>query len=119
MDHKMKIANLVADNIKGFMELVYKNQMNKKNLVMSSDKVFQIRLFMEEFRFKVTADELKRINRFCWNEKYTLLLVNDFHKGLDVIEEYVKRNYDDLFVFTARIHTLKNLCLLLRKEGER
>ena len=116
MNFNMKIANLLAENIKGFIELVYKNQDHKRSIILNTDKLYQIRLLVEEFKLQILADELKRINQFSWNEKYTHLLVERFRKGLDVIDEYVERNYDDLFIFTARLYTLKNLSLLLRKE---
>ena len=116
MNFNMKIANLLAENINGFVEFVYKSQDNKSSLILNMDKLYQIRLFVEEFKLQILADELKRINQFSWNEKYTHLLVERFRKGIDVIDEYVERNYDDLFIFTARLHTLKSLSLLLRKE---
>lgn len=112
----MKIANLLAKNINGFVEFVYKSQANKSSLILHTDKLYQIRLFVEEFKLQILADELQRINQLSWNEKYTHLLVERFSKGIDVIDEYVERNYADLFIFTARLHTLKSLSLLLRKE---
>ncbi|WP_028390421.1 hypothetical protein [Bacillus cihuensis] len=116
MNFNMKIANLLADNLHGFIEFVYKSQGKKNSLFINMDKVYQIRLFVEEYKFQILADELQRINQFSWNEKYTHLLVERFRKGIDVIDEYVERNYNDLFIFTARLHTLKSLCLLLRNE---
>jgi hypothetical protein len=116
MNFNMKIANLLAENINGFVEFVYKGQDHKSSLILNMDKLYQIRLFVEEFKLQILADELQRINQFSWNEKYTHLLVERFRKGIDVIDEYVERNYDDLFIFTARLHTLKSLSLLLRKE---
>ena len=116
MNFNMKIANLLAENINGFIEFVYKSQKNKSSLILNQDKLYQTRLFIEEFKLQILADELKRINKFSWNEQYTHLLVERFRKGLDVIDEYVERNYDDLFILTARLHTLKSLSLLLKKE---
>lgn len=116
MNFNMKIANLLAENINGFIAFVYKNQRNKSSYILNTDKLYQIRLFVEEFKLQIIADELQRINKFCWNEKYSHLLVEDFRKGIDVIGEYVERNYDDLFIFTGRIHTLKSLIRSLREE---
>lgn len=115
MNFNMKIANLLAENINRFIEFVY-SQDKKRSFILNTDKMYQIRLFVEEFKLQLLADELQRINQFSWNEKYTHLLAERFRKGIDVIDEYVERNYDDLFIFTARLHTLKNLSLLLRKE---
>lgn len=116
MNFNMKIANLLAENIHGFIEFVYKNQDKKSSLILNMDKVYQLRLFVKEYKLQILADELQRINQFCWNEQYTYLLVERFKKGIDVINEYVERNYDDLFIFTARLHTLKSLSFLLRKD---
>ncbi|HZG72677.1 MAG TPA: hypothetical protein VEY51_14150 [Chondromyces sp.] len=113
MNFEMKIANRLAENINGFVEFVY-----KKSVVSNMDKLYQMKLFVEEFKFPLLADELQRINQFSWNEKYTYLLVERFSKGIDIIEEYVVRNYEDLFIFTARLYTLKSLLILLRKEEE-
>jgi hypothetical protein len=116
MNFDMKIANLLAESLNGFVKFVYKCFDNKSRFIINPDKLYQIKLFVEEFKFQLLADELHRINQFSWNEKYTHLLVERFRKGIYVIDEYVERNYDDLFIFTARLHTLKNLSLLLTKE---
>ena len=117
MNGNMKIANMLADNINGFVKLVYESERKKSPFIVHLDKLYQLRLFVEEYKFQLTAEELHRINQFCWNEQYTYWLVDDFRKGLDVIEEYVQRNKEDLFLFSGRIYTLRNLCLLLRKKG--
>lgn len=117
MNFNMKIANLLAKNIKEFVEFV-KSHEKKSHFILNMDKLYQVKLFVEEYRFQLLANELKRINQFSWNEKYTLLLVERFKKGLDVIDEYVERNYDDLFIFTARLETLKRISLLLLRKAE-
>ncbi|RFU67631.1 hypothetical protein D0469_13870 [Peribacillus saganii] len=116
MNFKMKIANLLAESINGFVQFVMDTHDSNSSFILNPDKLYQIKLFAEEFKLQIVADELQRINQYGWNEKYTHLLVERFRKGLDVIDEYVERNYDDLFIFTARLHTLKSLSSLLRKE---
>ncbi|MFJ8258248.1 hypothetical protein ACIQ4Z_13350 [Peribacillus asahii] len=117
MNFEMEIAKMLAENIDGFVKFVYKHYQNKKNsLILNRDKLYQVKLLVEEFKFQILADELLRINRFIWNEEYTYLLVNRFRKGLSIIEEYVENNYDDLFILTARLHTLKSLSLSLSKN---
>lgn len=116
MDFNMKIANLLAENIHGFIEFVFNSYDNKSSCILNMDKLYQIRLLVEEFKLQILADELQRINQFSWNEQYTHLLVERFRKGIAVIDEYVERNYEDLFILTARLHTLKSLSLLLSKE---
>lgn len=116
MNFNMKIANLLAKNINEFIQFV-KDHEKKSYFILNQNKVYQVRLFIDEFKFQLLVDELKRINQFTWNESYSLLLVDRFQKGLDVIDEYIERNYDDLFIFTARLETLKRISSLLR-NGE-
>ena len=114
MDSRMQIANLLADQVDNFIEFV-KVQEKKKSLILNQEKWYQVRLLVEEFRFPLVAEELHRINTFSWNESYTILLVNDILNGTAVIEEFAERNYDDLFLVTAKLHNIKELCRLLKK----
>ncbi len=116
MKIKMEKANMLAENMNDFIKFVHKNYENKNSLNLNKDKVYQIKLFIEEFKYQILADELIRINQFTWDEKYTYLLVGRFKKGLTIIEEYIENNYKDLFIFSARIYTLKNLSSLFSKE---
>lgn len=115
MNSNMKLANLLADNIDEFIQFVYNNQHEKSVFLLNKDKSYQLRLFIEEYKCQITADELHRINRFCWNDTYTHLLVADLQKGLYVMDEYVERNDRDLFIYSARLHTLKNLSELVER----
>lgn len=112
MDYYMNIANQLAKNINEFITFVYTKWDHKSSIIINTDKWYQVKLFVEEYKLQVIADELERINRFCWNESYTTLLVEDLKKALAVITEFVERNYDELFILTARLHTLKNLSLV-------
>lgn len=106
MKINMQKANLLADNIEDFIKYVSRLDEQRDDLEISGDKLYQIRLFIEEFKFQLLSDELHRINRFDWDEKYTLYLVGQFNRGLEIINEYVHRNEQDLFLLSARIHTL-------------
>nr|WP_286180770.1 hypothetical protein [Bacillus sp. ISL-37] len=108
----MQKANLLAENIKGFADFVQECYKSESGLILNHDKLFQVKLWVEEYKFNQLADELARINMFEWDEKYTLLLVKRFWKGLRIIEDYVEHNQSDLFILTARIHTLRNLSAL-------
>lgn len=116
MNTEMQKANLLAENINNFIKFVQKNHENQNNFRLNTDKLYQIKLLIEEFRFQILADELLRINQFSWDEKYTHYLVDSFRKGIDIIDEYVKNNYDDLYIFTARLSTLKDLSLSFSKK---
>jgi hypothetical protein len=52
------------------IKFVHKN-LDKNIFNLNKDKLYQIKLFVEEFKFKILADELERINRFTCDEKYT------------------------------------------------
>ncbi|MFT4415817.1 hypothetical protein ACLM5H_18315 [Fredinandcohnia humi] len=111
MKFEMRIARMLAENIDSFITFVQTNYENRhKSYIENPDKLYQLKLLVEEYKFQLIADELLRINQFSWNEKYTNILVDRFRIGMNVIEEYVDRNYNDLFIFTARLHTLKSLC---------
>jgi hypothetical protein len=105
----MQKAVMLAENINGFIKFVLKIHENKNSFRLNKDKLYQIKLIIEDFKFQIIADELLRINQFDWDEKYTFYLVDNFNKGIDIIDEFVKNNYKDLFLLTARLHTLKSL----------
>lgn len=117
MKFEMKKANMLAENIIGFIKFVHKSHENSKNnFIKNTDKIYQIKLLIEEFKFQVIADEILRINRFTWDEKYTFLLVDKFKEGTNIINEFVERNYNELYIFTARLYTLNNLSMSFSKK---
>lgn len=111
MNFQRQKAILLAENINGLIKFVQKSHENKNDFRIHSEKLYQIKLIMEDFKFQIIADELMRINQFDWDEKYTHHLVDQFNKGMSIIEKYVKNSYNDLFLITARLYTLKNLRL--------
>ncbi len=106
----MQKANMLAEHMNGFIQFVNKSVADHNSFKFNSDKLYQIKLLIEEFRFQILADELLRINHFDWDEKYTYYLVDRFKEGFGIIEEYVQNHYDDLFLLSARLYTLKNIC---------
>ncbi|MEH7108863.1 hypothetical protein [Bacillus sp. JJ1764] len=119
MEFQMQKANLLADNINRFIKFIYIHYENRSSSsIKNADKLYQIKLFIEEYRFQIIADELKRINQYDWNEKYTLYLVDEFYKGISVIDQYVNHHYEDLFLVSARLYTLKSLSLTIKKTGQ-
>lgn len=109
MKFERQKAKMLADIINGFINYVQKSNQNKNSIRFTPDKLYQINLLIEEYRFQILADELIRINQFDWDGKYTYYLVDQFNEGLKIIEEYVKNNYDDLFLLSGRLYTLKSL----------
>lgn len=115
MNFEMQKAIMLSENIDGFIKFVINNYDKKNSIRFHTDKLYQIKLFIEEYKFQLLADELWRINQFEWDEKYTLLLVDSFVKGINVIDEYVNNNSNDLFLLKARLYTLKSLSELFSK----
>ncbi|MEH7355649.1 hypothetical protein V7150_19155 [Neobacillus drentensis] len=115
MNFEMQKANMLAEHINGFIKYVQRSYKSKNSLHSNKDKIYKIKLWMEDFKFQIIADELLRINQYSWDEKYTYYLVEQFRKGINIIDEYVTNNYNELFIFTARLYTLKNLSQLLQK----
>lgn len=110
MNFEMQKAIMLAEKINDFIKLVQKYRANNSTH-LNGDKLYQIKLFIEEYKFQLLADELYRINQYEWDGKYTYLLVDSFIKGILVIDEYVNHHSNDLFLLKARIYTLKNLSL--------
>ncbi|OCA81497.1 hypothetical protein A8F94_21710 [Bacillus sp. FJAT-27225] len=107
MEYNMRKALLLSENIEAFITFISKHQ--EGSLVSEKDKLYQLKLFIEEYKFQMIASELKRINQFSWDEKYSLYLVGLFKKGLIPIAEYIERNYSALFLFSGRVHILNSL----------
>jgi hypothetical protein len=118
MKLEMQKAILLAENINDFIKFIKKIYENKTSLGLKKDKWYQIKLLIEEFKFQMIADELKRINMFEWDKKYTHYLVESFMKGLNIIDEYVRNNGQDLFLISGRLHTLRTLCFLIMGEKD-
>ena len=100
---------MLAENINGFIEYVYKSYQTNNTYLSHPDKLYRLKLLIEEFEFRIIASELLRINRFEFDEKYTSILVNRFRKAIGIIGEYIDHNENDLFIFTPRLHTLRSI----------
>jgi len=109
MKYEMQKAILLAENINGLIKYVQKSHYRRNSFRFHLDKLYQVKLLIEEFKFQIIADELLRINQYSWDGKYTHYLVGNFKKGLEIIDEYVSNHYEDLFLLTARLYTLKDL----------
>ena len=109
MNFEKEKADMLAENMKGFIHYVQlNNQINNIHL-SNPDKLYRLKLLLHEFQFRIIADELLRINRFIFDEKYTAILVNRFRKGIQIIGEFIDNNYNDLYIFTPRLYTLRSI----------
>lgn len=110
MNFDMIKAKMLAENIRGFIEYVNKSYQENNTYLSHPEKLYRLKHLTDEFKLNIIADELIRINRFVFDKKYTLELVNNFRKAITIIGEYIDNNEDDLFIFTLRLHTLRSLC---------
>lgn len=68
MNFEMKIANMLADNIIVFIDFVYYKYENQNRFNSNKDKLYQLKLLVEEFQLQMLSDELLRINMHTWDE---------------------------------------------------
>lgn len=115
MNFEMQKAIMLAENIHSFIKLVHKYHHHKNSFRLNPDKLYQIKLIIEDFKFQILADELIRINKYDWNEKYTYHLVDQFNQGINIIAEYLKNNYVELFLLSGRVHILMSQSSSIRK----
>jgi hypothetical protein len=111
MEFEMQKAIMLSENIKSFIKFVQHHHENKNSFRFHPDKLYQIKLFIEEYKFQLIADELWRINQYDWDGKYTHILVDLFIDGINVIDEFVHNHSSDLFLLRGRLFTLKSLSL--------
>lgn len=113
MQFQMQKANFVADSVLLLIEFVNNSHQQANRLRFNPDKVYQLKLLTEEYQLQSLAEELRRINLHTWDERYSFLLMERIENGMSVIEEFVQRHYDELFVFSAKLYTIKNACAFL------
>jgi len=110
VDFDREKANLLAENIRGFIQFVQRSYQQNNSYLSDPDKLYRLKLLVDEFHLTIIADELTRINKFMYDQKYTGLLVNRFRKAIHIIGDYIDQNSNELFIFTARLHTLRSIC---------
>ncbi|ULT59026.1 hypothetical protein L1999_11070 [Neobacillus drentensis] len=115
MKFERQKAIMLAETIHEFIKYVRKSHENKNSFRFNIDKLYQVNLLVEEYKFQMIADELMRINQYSWDGKYTYYLVDGFKKGIDVIDDYVRNNYEELYLLTARLYPLKDLLQLFNR----
>jgi hypothetical protein len=112
MELEQQKARLLATNIKEFVDLVQNGNNQPFGQLANSEKLFRLKLIIEEFRIETIADELIRVNTHTWDEQASRILVDRFITAFHHIKEYVENNYNDLFFVSARIYTLDHDCRL-------
>lgn len=100
---------LLAENLLGFVTFVQNSYIH--NTYMSDkEQLYRLKNLVDEYKLQLLAEELIRINRFSWEKEETEPLVERVNKGVNSINEYIKNNLDGLFIFSARVYTLKSNC---------
>ncbi|WP_428908170.1 hypothetical protein [Niallia sp. Krafla_26] len=105
--YQMDKANLLAQSIKGFVQYVQKSYLENNRNLSHPDKLYRLKLLVEEYKLLILSDELMRINRFVYEKDYTKILVDRIRKAIKEVGEYIDQNDNDLFIFTARLKALR------------
>ncbi|RTR33864.1 hypothetical protein EKG37_06490 [Robertmurraya yapensis] len=109
MEFTREKAQFLAENVASFVKFV--NRQYEVNSVLSDpNMLFRLKSLVEEYRLQLLASELLRVNRFVWEKRDSEILIDRIKKGITSIDEYVENNHDGLFIFTARLYTLKSIC---------
>ncbi|MBP2239855.1 hypothetical protein J2Z40_000408 [Cytobacillus eiseniae] len=109
MNYEREKANMLAENLKSFTDYVLKSHKAYNIYLSNQEKLYRLSLLTDEFEIQILADELLRINRFIYDEKTTAILVERIRKALTIIGDYIDNNFNDLFIFTPRLHILRML----------
>ncbi|MDZ5472264.1 hypothetical protein SM124_10945 [Bacillus sp. 31A1R] len=109
MNVQMEKATLLAEQLKSFIDLVYRSYNKETHFEFHHDKVYRLKSLVDEYRFNIISEELLRVNKFVWDEKVTPVLVDRVKEKLVTIDEYVESNYQDLYLFSVRLSNIKSL----------
>ncbi|RIW32037.1 hypothetical protein D3H55_14275 [Bacillus salacetis] len=109
MNVNIERAKLLAVNLQGFLDLVKRTYEQNSFIVLNQDILYRLNLLVEEFRFQILADELFRLTKYEDEEKQTLKNVEKVNEKLVILEEFVQHNYDDLFIFSGRVHSMRSI----------
>ena len=113
MELERQKSILLATAIKEFVDLVISKENEPFSKNSNSDKLFRLKLIVEEYRLGTIAGELLRVNTHTWDEQATRILIDRFITAFKHIAEYVENNQNDLFMYSGRIYTLEHYCRLV------
>lgn len=102
-------AKLLSETLLSFNDLVIK-QYQTNNFLSDPDKLFRLKNLVEEYKLHLLGSEILRINQFSYEEKETDILVERVKKAVYNIDEYIENNLEGLFIFSAKLHSLKAIC---------
>ncbi len=117
MKTSMRKARLLAESLQGLLDLVTRAYEEHHYYVQNEQSLYRLKSLVDEHRFQLYVDELNRLNTFSWDEKQTITLINRVGENIKPIEEYVFQRYNDLFLFSGRIHSIKSIIASFMKDG--
>ncbi|MFS0635301.1 hypothetical protein AB1K84_05310 [Mesobacillus foraminis] len=115
MEFERQKVNLLAKSIQGFVKFVNRSYTERFLSISNPEKLYRLKLIIEEYNFSGIGSELERVNRHVWDGRATGMLLERFKSALGIVAEYIENNENDLFIFTARIYTLKSLMSSIRE----
>jgi len=109
MEFEREKALLLGNQLREFVAFVH--QSYRDNTYMSDkDQLYRLKNLVDEYKFQLLAEEILRINQFSWEAKGTEILVGRVRKGITSIHNYIENNRNGLFIFSARVYTIKTAC---------
>lgn len=109
MNFNMVSAKLLALNLQGFLQLVERTNTQHSFIVLNKENLYRLRLLVEEFRLQALTEELLRLTKYEGEERQTLMNVEKISEKMMIIEEFVADNYDDLFIFSGRVYSIRSI----------
>ncbi|TCN27312.1 hypothetical protein [Mesobacillus foraminis] len=115
MEFERQKVNLLAKSIQGFVKFVNRSYKGQFHHISNPEKLYRLKLIVEEYNFSGIGSELARVNKHVWDGRATGMLLDRFKSALGTVAEYIENNENDLFIFTARVYTIKSLMSSLRE----
>ncbi|WP_421385332.1 hypothetical protein ACOJQI_11375 [Bacillus salacetis] len=118
MNFNMERAKLLTMNLQGFIDLVNRTYEQHSYIVLNQDLLYRLKLLVEEYRFQLLADELKRLTRYEGEEKQTLMNIEKVKEKISIIDDFIQVNYDDLFIFSGRVHSIRSIIDMFEEKED-
>jgi len=118
MELERQKASLLATNLKSFVEFVDHIYYSPNKHLSHPDKLFRLKLIVDEYRLGTIADELMRVNKHAWDERSSPFLIDRFVTSWGNVTEYMENNLNDLYIFSGRVYTLTNYCRLFIRDTD-
>jgi hypothetical protein len=118
LNFNMERAKLLTMNLQGLIDLVNRTYEHQSYIVLNKDVLHRLKLLVEEFRFQLLADELNRLTKYEGEEKQTLMNIEKVNEKIGILDEYIQGNYDDLFIFSGRVHSIRSIIDMFEEQSD-